>query len=115
MKIVFWSSVGVIVYTFLVYPAMLVLLAGAVQFWSDLRFALGRGNRRTFSPVDHPLVTMIIPAHNEGAVIGEKMQNCAELAYPKDRLEILVGCDGCSDAISRLTASSTIIRITARR
>jgi cellulose synthase/poly-beta-1,6-N-acetylglucosamine synthase-like glycosyltransferase len=97
MKLVFWSSVGVIIYTFLVYPILLVLMAGATQFWSDLRFAFGRGNRRTFSPVHEPFVSMIIPAHNEGAVIAEKMQNCSELAYPKDRIEILVGCDGCSD------------------
>lgn len=96
MKLIFWMSVSVVLYTFLVYPLVLVVLASLFQLSSDLRFALGRGNRRGV-PVSDPLVSMIIPAHNEAGIIAGKMRNCAELDYPKSRLEILVGCDGCTD------------------
>jgi len=106
MKITFWISVGIICYTFFVYPAILVLLAGISQFWSDLRFALGRGDRRKFASQGYPLVSMLIAAHNEESVIAEKMQNCRELEYPEDRIEILVGCDGCTDdTVSRIEAT----------
>lgn len=97
MKLAFWISVGVIAYTFFIYPLVLLVLAGLNQFRSDLRFALGRGERRNFRSPELPYVSLVIAAHNEGAVIAEKMQNCAALQYPADRLEILVACDGCSD------------------
>ena len=97
MKITFWISVGIICYTFFVYPGVLILLAGLNQFLSDLRFALGRGDRRKFPSHGIPVVSVIIAAHNEEAVIAEKMRNCRDLEYPVDRLEILVGCDCCSD------------------
>ena len=40
---------------------------------------------------------MIISAHNEAGVIRQKLESCAALDYPADRLEILIGTDGCTD------------------
>jgi cellulose synthase/poly-beta-1,6-N-acetylglucosamine synthase-like glycosyltransferase len=107
MKAVFWCSVGVVLYTFVIYPLLLVLLASLSQFWSDLRFAYGRDNRRRIA-VGEPKVSLVIAAHNEEAVIGEKMRNSAVLDYPKDRLQILVGCDGCSDNTAELARASML-------
>lgn len=96
MKFIFWCSVGVVLYTFIIYPIVLVLLASLSQFSSDLRFAYGRRDRRRLAAY-LPKVSLVIAAHNEADVIGEKMKNSAALDYPKDKLQILVGCDGCSD------------------
>jgi cellulose synthase/poly-beta-1,6-N-acetylglucosamine synthase-like glycosyltransferase len=97
LRVAFWSSVGLVVYTYLVYPAIVFLLAGISQVAADLRFALFRGERRRGGEEHRPSVSLVIAAHNEEAVIEEKMRNCEALDYPRERLEILVGCDGCND------------------
>src|SRR5262249_10540473 len=54
-----------------------------------------------------PHVSIVFAAHNEEAVIARKMANCAGLNYPVGALEVLVGCDGCTDATaSRARASA---------
>jgi cellulose synthase/poly-beta-1,6-N-acetylglucosamine synthase-like glycosyltransferase len=97
MKVVFWVSLGLIGYTYAVYPCIILALAGAHQLWRDLSFAFSRVQRRCRVPGDPPRVSLVFSAFNEESVIREKMVNCAALNYPQSRLEILVGCDGCSD------------------
>jgi cellulose synthase/poly-beta-1,6-N-acetylglucosamine synthase-like glycosyltransferase len=97
MKIVFWGSVGLIVYTYAVYPCILLALASFRQVLRDTRFAFRRGERRLRIPAELPTVSMVISAFNEEALIEEKLRNCAALNYPASHLEVLVGCDGCTD------------------
>lgn len=58
-------------------------------------------------PVDKnghfPTISVIIPAHNEEAVIGEKIKNILALDYPKERLEIIVASDGSTDRTVEIT------------
>ncbi len=49
-----------------------------------------------------PLVTVVMPAHNEAEFIVAKLRNLAALDYPRDRLRVVVACDGCSDATVEL-------------
>jgi cellulose synthase/poly-beta-1,6-N-acetylglucosamine synthase-like glycosyltransferase len=104
----FWASVGLVLYTYVGYPALLIVVSGLRQLASDLRFGLSRRTRRAGRAADHlPTVSVVFAAHNEEAVIARKMIDCSRLDYPADRLEILVGCDGCTDAtaaLARLTA-----------
>lgn len=44
-----------------------------------------------------PHISMIIPAYNEARDIGKKIENTLSLDYPKDKMEVLVGCDGSTD------------------
>ena len=44
-----------------------------------------------------PFLTVIIPAYNEGAMVGKSIESVATARYPKDRLEILVVDDGSTD------------------
>jgi len=44
-----------------------------------------------------PLLTVIIPAFNEGAMVSRSIESCANADYPKDRLEIIVIDDGSTD------------------
>lgn len=109
MKLLFWASLGLIVYTYAIYPALLLLLAAVWQAGSDARFAMRRPERRC-RPRDPqlPFVSLVFAAYNEAAVIVEKMRNCAALDYPPDRLEILVGCDGCSDRTPDLARAANL-------
>jgi cellulose synthase/poly-beta-1,6-N-acetylglucosamine synthase-like glycosyltransferase len=103
----FWISVGLLLYTYGGYPLVLILLGSLQQFRSDLRFGLARRTRRASRDVvGRPRVSIVFAAHNEEAVIADKMVNCAELDYPADALEILVGCDGCTDATAALARAA---------
>ena len=44
-----------------------------------------------------PFVSIIVPVHNEETHIAGKLQDCLELDYPRERLEILVVSDGSTD------------------
>ncbi len=95
---VFLVSAGLIAYTFFGYPLMLLIVGGLKQLLRDLDYAFGRRNRRSRQGGDAlPKVSLLFAAHNEARVIAQKMINCRQLDYPVDRLEILVGCDGCTD------------------
>lgn len=99
----FWASVGVLLYTYGGYPFILLVLGSLEQLKRDLRFGLSRRSRRTSrNPGECPRVSLVFAAHNEAAVIAQKMVNCARLDYPAESLEILVGCDGCSDETAAL-------------
>ncbi len=85
----FWLSCAGILYTYAGYPALL-------WFWS----------RFTPRPVRkgplQPHVSLVIAAHNEAAVIRRKLESCLAQDYPGDRLEILVGTDGCTDSTEKI-------------
>jgi hyaluronan synthase len=46
---------------------------------------------------DAPFLTVIIPAYNEGNMVGKAIESVAGARYPKDRLEIFVVDDGSTD------------------
>lgn len=45
----------------------------------------------------YPKVTLVVPAHNEELVIQDTVTAILNLNYPKDRYELLVYADNCSD------------------
>lgn len=48
-------------------------------------------------PANAPMLTVIIPAYNEGPMVGQTIDSVAQANYPHDRLEIVVVDDGSSD------------------
>ena len=51
---------------------------------------------------------IVIPAHNEEDVISGVLQSCAELDYPKDKYEVFVVADNCSDQTATIAAESGV-------
>jgi cellulose synthase/poly-beta-1,6-N-acetylglucosamine synthase-like glycosyltransferase len=45
-----------------------------------------------------PSLSLIVAAHDEESVIAAKVGNALGLDYPSERFEVIVACDGCSDA-----------------
>lgn len=86
LEIIFWVSVGLIVWTQLGYALALAVLARLV-----------RGAAATQVPERLPFVSLIVAAHDEQAVMGAKVANALALDYPRELLEVIVACDGCSD------------------
>lgn len=54
---------------------------------------------------EHPMVTIMVPAHNEGIVIGQTVESLLALDYPHDRYEIIVINDNSSDNSAELLAA----------
>jgi cellulose synthase/poly-beta-1,6-N-acetylglucosamine synthase-like glycosyltransferase len=107
VRLVYWISIALIVYAYLGYPTLLLALASLHQVVRDVRFAFRRGERRSSLPEGLPAVSLVFSAFNEEALIRQKMANCLALDYPNDRLEILVGCDGCSDRTVEMARSAS--------
>lgn len=85
--------------------AALVLFALALAAWHHLAWPLllSRLARRAPRPpaaltgADVPVVTIVMPAHNEEREIGAKIANLAALDWPREKLRILLLLDGCTD------------------
>jgi len=88
-KVLFWASLGALVWTQVGYPLFAALLA-------RLR---GRPVRKgDFMP----RVSVIVAAHNEEAVIERRLENLLALDYPSDLLEIVVASDASTDGTDAL-------------
>lgn len=87
VEVIFWASAGLLVYAQLGYPLVLLALA-----------RLTPDAPRTAGVASPPTVSLIVAAHNEESVIAAKVANALTLDWPRDRLEVIVCADGCSDA-----------------
>lgn len=96
IALIFWLCVGLIVYVYFLYPALLWLLA---RFFPN---PLHRADDKTFAL---PSVTLLISAYNEEVVIAQKIVNSLAIDYPTDRLEIITAVDGHDDRTSEIVQS----------
>jgi cellulose synthase/poly-beta-1,6-N-acetylglucosamine synthase-like glycosyltransferase len=87
LEVIFWLCVALIVWTQLGYALGLALLARV--------FARPPVPPRETPP---PALSLIVAAHDEEGVIAAKVANALALDYPREFLEVIVACDGCTDA-----------------
>jgi cellulose synthase/poly-beta-1,6-N-acetylglucosamine synthase-like glycosyltransferase len=104
LEIVFWLCAGLIVWTQLGYAGALAALDWALG-------ARGRADGDARSAGELPHVSLIIAAHDEERVIAAKVQNALALDYPRERLEVIVACDGCSDRTAELARRAGADRV----
>ena len=100
--IFFWVCGACVLYAYVGYPVLVWCLARC----------LGRP-RKTLRVAEGDLasVSLLIVAHNEEALIGKRMQSALAVDYPAEKLEVLVVCDGCSDATAALARAHTDGRV----
>jgi cellulose synthase/poly-beta-1,6-N-acetylglucosamine synthase-like glycosyltransferase len=101
LLIVFISSSLLILYVYIGYPLILT--------------ALARPRRRHGTLSCYPRVTIVFCAHNEEAVLPEKIANCRAVNYPPELLEFCVGSDGSTDGTNALLqawAEDSRVRLT---
>ncbi len=92
LKVVFWSSLTIIILVTLGYPVMVYVLSLFIRE----RKSLWDGE---------PTVSLIIAAYNEESVIKEKLENSLKLDYPNEKLEIIVASDGSIDRTNEIVES----------
>lgn len=89
LNVIFFASTALVVYHYVLYPAMVILLARAA----------GRPTPpRDPEDADLPTLCVVIAAYNEERVIHDKLLNTLSLDYPADKLEVVVAADGSTDA-----------------
>jgi cellulose synthase/poly-beta-1,6-N-acetylglucosamine synthase-like glycosyltransferase len=96
-EIALWVCVAAVAYAYVLYPLLLWMLARV----------FGRRATAPPAPADDglPSVALLIAAHNEEAIIGERLQNALALDYPAGKLEIVVASDGSSDGTAAVVRS----------
>lgn len=93
----FWLSIAIVFYTYIGYGIIL--------------FILVRIKEKIHPPsplkIREPLpdVTLFIAAYNEEKIVEEKMENCHNLNYPKEKLHIVWVTDGTTDATNNKLAT----------
>ena len=91
-KVLFWASLGALVWTQVGYPLFAALLA-------RLRGRPVRKRELT------PRVTVIVAAHNEDTVIERRVQNLLDQDYPPELFDIVVASDASTDDTDGLVAA----------
>src|SRR5262245_3923155 len=87
LVVVFWVCAGALFYTSFGYPVLVYILS---------RVAVGR--RKGLAPESTlPRISLLVSAHNEAGIIGSRIENALTADYPKEKLEIVIATDGCSD------------------
>jgi cellulose synthase/poly-beta-1,6-N-acetylglucosamine synthase-like glycosyltransferase len=110
IEITLWLGIGLILHSYVIYPKL-------VQFFSKYR-----KNNELIYLDELPPITIIIPAHNEEKVIGQKLETLLQSKFPLDRIELLIGADNCKDQTSSIILSyqdrfldMTLIEFTERQ
>ena len=100
IKIAFLICCFMVVYPYVVYPAILKILC----FFH---------RREILSKDELPGMSMIISAFNEEDVIAEKIENTLALDYPKENIEVIVvsdhSTDGTDEIVKRYESRGVIL------
>jgi biofilm PGA synthesis N-glycosyltransferase PgaC len=98
VKLLFWFSIFLIFYAYLLYPIWLFLRA---------RLHPRPVGRKSISPK----ISIVIAARNEGKHLEEKLHNLRRLDYPSELVETLVVSDGSTDQTSDILSNVSDSRV----
>jgi cellulose synthase/poly-beta-1,6-N-acetylglucosamine synthase-like glycosyltransferase len=88
LAIVFWISVGLVLYAHAGYFLLL---------WALDRLRRARPGPAAAAGGELPPVSVIVAAYAEAAVIAGRLANLRALDYPPELVEVIVACDGSPD------------------
>ncbi|WP_426059110.1 glycosyltransferase [Hymenobacter sp. B1770] len=96
LMVLFWGCLLLVGHSYVLFPVLLARLARG-----------RRQNSNVYLPTaaELPAVDILLAAHNEEAVIEEKVRSTFATTYPLDRLRLLVGSDNSSDRTNALLAA----------
>ena len=91
----FWLCLLLVLHTYVLFPALVGWLAQGRPPAAPTYAA---------EAPELPAVDILLAAHNEAAVLVEKVRTTFATTYPPDRLRLLVGSDNSTDATNALLA-----------
>ncbi len=89
LEVLFWVCATLIVWTQIGYAAALAI---------PTHLFARKPTPDPAPEVPLPSLSLIVAAHDEESVIAAKVANALALDYPRELLEVIVTCDGCTDA-----------------
>ena len=97
MTVLFCLSLSLIIYSYFIYPVLLISCSAIKQTIYDAQHLVTKQPL----PEDNidllPSVSIIIAAYNEGSCIEGRVNNLLALNYPAEKLTLHIGSDGSSD------------------
>lgn len=81
----------------IVRPSVIWILMGTMMLAFRTALLFRYAEKAPADPANASLLTVIIPAYNEGQMVGQTSDSIALADYPRDRLEIFVIDDGSKD------------------
>jgi cellulose synthase/poly-beta-1,6-N-acetylglucosamine synthase-like glycosyltransferase len=90
LQLIFWSIVGVVVYSYCLYPLILWVVSRTKK------------NVNTVLHVPLPTVSLVISVYNEEKNLPAKLSNIEGYDYPAEKMEILFGVDGATDKSEKI-------------
>ncbi len=90
MTTIFWISVFIVFYSFAGYGILLFFLV-------KMKKMIRKNTHIAYNDNYQPTVTLLVAAYNEEDYIEQKIRNCFELNYPKEKLQIAFVTDGSND------------------
>jgi poly-beta-1,6-N-acetyl-D-glucosamine synthase len=98
-KIIFWSALFIVAYSYIGYGILLWFLVGIKRLVKKIP--------KPAPATYEPLVSLVVAAYNEEEFIHIKIKNTLELDYPKDKLQVIFITDGSSDSTPDIIKSSS--------
>jgi len=98
LKVIFWVSLALAFYAYAGYPIVLWLCS---RMYGRDQTAPALGDQHL------PSLSFVIAAHNEAAVIAERVRNLVATDYPANRLEMIVASDGSDDGTVEIVQGFT--------
>jgi biofilm PGA synthesis N-glycosyltransferase PgaC len=92
VKLLFWLSILLIFYTYLLYPA-----------WLFLRSRLYP--RAVHRNAILPKISIVMAVRNEEKHVADKIQNLRTLNYPSELMEIIIASDGSTDGTNDILSN----------
>ena len=94
LEIIFGILLFIVCYTYVGYGIVLWIMVTIKRIF---------GKKKELPEIEEwPEVTLFITAYNEELVVEDKMKNCLELDYPKEKLHIVWVTDGSTDHTNEL-------------
>lgn len=94
MTLIFWVSIGLIGFSYVIYPFILFFVA----------MLFGHSSKTVIKSKDYewPEVAVVIAAFNEEKEIKARVENLLSQDYPADKLTIFIGSDGSTDETNNI-------------
>jgi cellulose synthase/poly-beta-1,6-N-acetylglucosamine synthase-like glycosyltransferase len=103
-EVLFWSSLGLVLHTYFIYPAILFVASSVAQLRADCRYLFDRRDRRVPALQEDavPEISFLIPAFNEETHLLQKVINLREMDYPREKVQIIFVSDGSTDSTNEI-------------
>ncbi|MEM6279536.1 MAG: glycosyltransferase, partial [Verrucomicrobiota bacterium] len=90
----FWGAIGLIGFSYAIYPPLLALLARGKKLPEDC----------FESEEEFPEVAVLMAVYNEEAVLRKTLQSILSSDYPREKLRVYIGSDGSTDRSHEIIA-----------